>query len=117
MEENKLRLSFEGADKALAGMCAQELRKQLLEDLPPGVNVTLQRDRPDSMDLGTAMLIDIAGAGLIHLVFKAIEHFQRPHGVALRVDMGGRVAVIEDVSPDSVMRQLRNLQQGAPDQQ
>jgi hypothetical protein len=53
--------------------------------------------------------------GIVHLIFKAIEQYRRPRGMTLRVDMGGRVAVLDDVNPNSA-EELRKLQNETPEQ-
>jgi hypothetical protein len=97
-----MKLSFEGGDAALAGMCAQELRKQILGELPPGMNVSTERKNPASMQFFDTILVDVVGAGLVHAILKLVEQYQRPRGVTVRIDLGGRVAVLDDVNPKSL---------------
>jgi len=59
------------------------------------------------------MLVSFAAEGIVHLIVKAIEQYRRPRGMTLRVDMGGRVAVLDDVNPNSV-EELRKLQNRDP---
>jgi hypothetical protein len=54
-----------------------------------------------------------AAEGIVHLIFKAIEQYRRPRGMALRLDMGGRVAVLDNVNPNSA-EELRELQKRDP---
>jgi hypothetical protein len=61
------------------------------------------------------MLVSFAAEGIVHLIFKAIEQYRRPRGMTLRVDMGGRVAVLDDVNPNSA-EELRKLQDETPEQ-
>ena len=61
------------------------------------------------------MLVSFAAEGIVHLIFKAIEQYCRPRGMTLRIDMGGRVAVLDDVNPNSA-EELRKLQNETPEQ-
>jgi hypothetical protein len=58
------------------------------------------------------MLVSFAAEGIVHLIFKVIEQYRRPRGMTLRVDMGGRVAVLDDVNPN--LPRLRKLQKRDP---
>jgi hypothetical protein len=112
MDAATLRLSFEGGDAALAGMCAQELRQQILDKAPPGVNIALQQCNQEAMGFpGDVMVIHAASALLIDSIFKIIEQYRRPPGLTLRVDVGGRMAILDDVNPKAV-KELQKLKNG-----
>ena len=61
------------------------------------------------------MLVSFAAERIVHLIFKAIEQYRRPRGMTMQVDMGGRVAVLDDVNPNSA-EELRKLQNETPEQ-
>lgn len=102
MEMTRICIKAEIEDRSLAGMCLQNLRNQILDNIPEGALVSLQQQQKDSLLFFDTMLIDLASAGLVHLVIKIIEHSHRPPGVTLRIEAGGRVAVLRDVNPQSL---------------
>jgi hypothetical protein len=61
------------------------------------------------------MLVSFVAERIVHLIFKAIEQYRRPRGMTMWVDMGGRVAVLDDVNPNSA-EELRKLQNETPEQ-
>ena len=108
MDATSVKLSFEGGNAALAGKCAQELRKQILHQVPPGVSVSMEKQNPEAMEFGTAMVVHFAAGVIVETIFKIVEQYKRPPGMTLRVDLGdGKVALLDDVNPESVRSLLK----------
>ena len=68
-----IQFTFPDADSAVAGQLAQELRASLRDEGAPAESLTLTRERADSMDVGTALLL---GAGLLfeHITATMVVH-------------------------------------------
>jgi hypothetical protein len=115
MEATTFRLNFEGSDTAMAGMCAQELRKQILDQVPPGVNIALQQHNPEAMQFaGSELVFHVTSIAIVEAVFKLIEQYLRPPGMRIRLDVGGRVVVLDDVNPKAA-KEIHNLLKQGPE--
>ena len=106
MSDNELIISFEELTGAEAGVEAQRLQEVLL-DSAPGVNVTLKRERSDTMDMG-ATLVLLLGTPAVIAVAKGIAAYikqrgSRPGKVAIEqrnADGTSRVIFIDADSAD-----------------
>jgi hypothetical protein len=56
MDKQEIVLRFEGLTSAEAGVEAQGLR-EMLADASPDVDVTLRRERAESMDMGATLVL------------------------------------------------------------
>jgi hypothetical protein len=73
MDKQEIVLRFEGLTSAEAGVEAQGLR-EMLADASPDVDVTLRRERAESMDMG-ATLVLLLGTPAVIAVAKGIAAF------------------------------------------
>jgi hypothetical protein len=113
MSQITLKVSLESPDPSQAGLYAQELRNRILDEVQQGASVSLGREKAESQQFFETVIIDVAGAALVHMVLKVIEHYRRPPGMTLRIQKGGQVAVLSDVNPNAA-KELERLREEEP---
>src|SRR5205085_4408845 len=75
MSVQTLKISFEGADLLQAGLHAFELRNRILDEIPDGLKISLQRENAASMQFFETILVDVTAAGLVHLLLKIVARY------------------------------------------
>lgn len=86
MDKQEFVIRFEGLSSAAAGVEAQQLQ-EMLADTSADVDVTLRRDRTESMDMGTILVL-ILGTRAVTEVAKGIAAF-----IGKRGERAGKLVV------------------------
>jgi hypothetical protein len=105
MSDTTITITLDGLEPDQAGLYAQQLRDAIFDAAPTGVDVSLRSSRPDSLQFGETIIIEVAAAVLAHGIIKTIEHFVLQSSVTLRVVKKANEVVevvLDQVRPDSV---------------
>jgi hypothetical protein len=113
MNTQVLRLSVSANDAAEADRYAGELRQRILDSAPPGTKVTRVRGDSEAMQFGETIVVDIAAAVIVHAVVEGVKLFQNLRKVPIRVDVGGKPLIVDQVTPELAATITKTLQQGS----
>jgi hypothetical protein len=88
--EHKIELRFQGVDDVEATRFANELRSDLLDNLPV-TSAEVVKDRSDTMDFG-ATLVLVLGTPVALVLGKAVaNYFGRNSGARIHITADGQV--------------------------
>jgi hypothetical protein len=111
-ESQTVTISFDEPDQALAGGYAQELRQLILAEAPQA-QVTPVRADPHSMDLGTMLTIVVTNL-VIRVVFESVRVWITMHRKPIRIVVGDKVFIIDQLTPDMQAEIAKALHLSAP---
>jgi hypothetical protein len=90
MSAKEFEITFEDVMAADASMLAQDLERQLRE-AAPSATISLKKQRPDSQDFGTTLVL-VFGTPVAIALAKSVGAFlQRHSGASIRITRSGEV--------------------------
>ena len=110
MANERISLSFPGVTRDQANKFASSLSGQL-KDVDRSIRVETMKDRPDTMDFGTTLVL-VLGTAAVTEVAKGIAQWMARHKTKVELTVGATKLTVSDSDPESVAKMFEALSSG-----